>query len=169
MSVIALQAINMDILLTRNYKYTVDDSLENVRINFARVTNTPGYTFSNNITGTLKEDDTFKLTHKWAFGYIRGFGGNSLIYLTGKIESQNDRTIINTLIRPNIGLTFFLYVLTILFICEVLGIKTMLDESRFTVSLLLLLFMIILTGVIYLMTNGLNNRFERILQLQRDE
>ena len=159
----------MDILLTRNYTYTVNDSLENVRINFARVTNTPGYTFSNNITGTLNNDNTFKLTHKWAFGYIRGFGGNSFVYLTGKIESHNNRTIINTNIRPNIGLTFFLYVLTILFLCELLGITTMIEGSRSTVSLLLLLFMIILTGIIYLMTNGLNNRFERILQLQRDE
>ncbi len=85
----------MDILLTQKYKYTINNSIEDVRNDFSKITNARGYNFANNITGTLNVDNTFSLTHKWTFGYIRGIG-NSFVYLKGTITSEGTRTIINT-------------------------------------------------------------------------
>ncbi|RTL58736.1 MAG: hypothetical protein EKK37_10440 [Sphingobacteriales bacterium] len=159
----------MDILLTRKYKYTISDSIDSVRNDFGKITKGRWFDFSNNITGTLNDDNTFKLTHKWTLGYIRGFGGNSFAYLKGNITTEDNKTIINVTLRPNITLTFFFYFISILFLCELFGIKTMLQGPRLQLIFTLLLFVFIIGGLMLMMTNGLRNRFERILQLTRQE
>ncbi len=159
----------MDILLTQKYKYTLNYSLENVRNDFSKITNSRGYDFANNITGALNADNSFTLTHKWTFGYIRGFGGNSFVYLKGTITSEGSKTIINTALRPNMGLTIFLYLSGGLFLCELFGIQTMLEGPRIPIILTLLLFELIIGGLVLMMTKGLRNRFERMLQLPRDD
>lgn len=155
----------MDILLTQKYKYTLNNLLEGVRNDFSKITNVRGYDFANNITGTLNADNSFRLTHKWTFGYIRGIGGNSFVYLKGTIKAEGANTIINTTLRPNIGLTFFLYLIVVLFLCELFGVKTILEGPRIPIILTLLLFELLIGGLILMMTNGLRNRFERMLQL----
>jgi hypothetical protein len=155
----------MDILLTQKYKYTLNNSLEDVRNDFSKITNASGHNFLNNITGTLNADNSFRLTHKWTFGYIRGLGGSSFVYLKGTITSEGAKTIINMTLRPNIGLTILLYFIGVLFLCEIFGVKTMLEGPRIPIILTLLLFELIIGGLILMMTNGLRNRFERILQL----
>lgn len=158
----------MDILLTQKYRYTLNNSLESVRNDFSKITNARGYDFANNITGTLNADNSFRLTHKWTFGYIRAPGGNSFVYLKGTITSEGAKTIINTTLRPNIGLTFFFYLMGALFLSELFGIKTILEGPRIPIILTLLLFELIIGGLIIMMTNGLRKRFERILQLAHD-
>ncbi len=158
----------MDILLTQKYKYTLNNSLEDVRSDFSKITNARGYDFANNITGKLHSDNSFILTHKWAFGYIRGLGGNSFVYLKGTITTDGAKTIIKTTLRPNIGLTFFLYLIGVFFLCELFDVKTMLQGPRIPMLLTLLLFELIIGGLIFMMTNGLRNRFERILKLAHD-
>lgn len=158
----------MDILFNRNYKYVVNGSVDNIRSDMTRITDKRWYDFSENITGNLNDDNSFKFTHKWTFGYIRWIE-NSFAYLTGTIRQEGDKTIIDTTLRPNSGIVLFFYILLVLFLCELFGIQTMLKGPKIYLLLFLPFFDLILVGLMLYMTNGLRNRFERIMQLKRDE
>src|SRR5215204_2335037 len=97
----------MDIFLIRKYKYHVNDSVENIRASLLEITNRKWHDFSNNISGFLRDDNTFKFTHKWEIGFSGGSG--STVYLNGKIREENENVFIDITIRPNIGLLFFIY------------------------------------------------------------
>jgi hypothetical protein len=155
----------MDIFLTQDHTYIVTKPVETVRFDISKIIDKKWHDFSNNITGVLNTDDSFKLTHKWALGYISG--GGSFIYLNGIIRQENTQTIIDITVRPNIVLVLFSYFISVLLVCEVIGIKTMLEGPRIALILTLLLFCSILFGLIYYLGKGLRNRFERHLGLTR--
>ncbi|MFC4232284.1 hypothetical protein ACFOW1_10305 [Parasediminibacterium paludis] len=156
----------MDFLFSRTYKYTVNQPIDNVLQDFSKVTNKKWTDFSDNITGTLNNDNTFKFTHKWTFGYIRGIFGNDFATIKGSISSNGQDTVIETTLRPNFGLVFFIYLIAILFLCELFGIKTMLNGPKTYILLFLPFFELILYGLILFMTNGLRNTFEKVFHLQ---
>ncbi|EAZ79937.1 hypothetical protein [Algoriphagus machipongonensis] len=158
----------MNLLFSRNYRYIVRSSVDNVRIDITGITDKPWHDFSENITGSLNDDNSFKFTHKWTFAYITWFE-NSFAYLTGTIRQEGEKTIINTNLRPNSGIVLSFYVLLVLFLCVLFGIQTMLKGPKIYILLFLLFFALILVGLMLYMTNGLRNRFERIMQLKRDE
>jgi hypothetical protein len=62
----------MDILFSQKHEYSVDRSIDDIIEDFAKLTKRKWYDFSENITGRLNPDNIFRLTHKWAFGYVRG-------------------------------------------------------------------------------------------------
>jgi len=158
----------MDIFFTHRYKYIVNDTVDNVRANIESITDRRWYDFSDNITGRLNADGSFKLTHKWSFAVIRWLE-NSPAYLSGTLTGDGNKTVINTTLRPNSGLVFFFYLLVILFLCEVIGINTLIQGPKSFKLLFLPFFNLILFGLMKMFTTGLRNRFERLLQLQRDE
>jgi len=158
----------MDIFFTHRYKYIVNDTVDNVRANIESITDRRWYDFSDNITGRLNADGSFKLTHKWSFAVIRWLE-NSPAYLSGTLTGDGNKTVINTTLRPNSGLVFFFYLLAILFLCEVIGINTLIQGPKSFKLLFLPFFNLILFGLMKMFTTGLRNRFERLLQLQRDE
>jgi len=154
----------MNFLFRRFYKYYSKGTMDSIREDFSKITDTPWYDFRNNITGSLDIDNSFRITHKWTMGYIKG--GGSFVYMTGEIKTENNQTIIETTVKPNIVIVFFLYFMVGLFLCELFGIKTMLEGPRFLMILTLALFSLILLGLINVMGNGLRNRFERLLKLE---
>ena len=158
----------MDIFFTHRHKYTVNDTIDSVRANIETITDRRWYDFSDNITGRLNADGSFKLTHKWSFAVIRWLE-NSPAYLSGTLTGDGNKTVINTTLRPNSGLVFFFYLLAILFLCEVIGINTLIQGPKSFKLLFLPFFNLILFGLMKMFTTGLRNRFERLLQLQRDE
>lgn len=158
----------MDFLFNRNYKYVINSSVDTVRSNLTHITDKRWYDFSENITGRLNNDNSFKLTHQWTFGYIRWIE-NSFAYLTGTIRQEGDKTVIDTTLRPNSGLVLFFYILVVLFLCELFGIQTMLRGPKIYILLFIPFFNLVLVGLMLFLTNGLRNRFETIMQLKRDE
>ena len=127
----------MDFLFSRTYKYTVNKPVDKVLQEFSEVENRKWTDFSKNITGTLNEDNRFKFTHKWTLGYIRGIFGSDFATLKGTINDNGQRTVIETTLRPNFCLVFFVYFLTGLFLCELIGIKTMLNGPKIYLLLFL--------------------------------
>lgn len=158
----------MDIFFNRSYKYVVNSSVDNVRSDMTRITDKRWYDFSENITGKLNDDNSFKFTHKWTFGYSR-WTENSFAYLTGTIREEGDKTVIDTTLRPNSGIVLFFYILLVLFLCDLFGIQTMLKGPKIYLLLILSFFDLLLAGLMLYVTNGHRNRFERIMQLKRDE
>lgn len=158
----------MDILFSRTYKYTIEKPIINVQQEFSQVTNKKWSDFSSNITGKLNEDNTFKFTHKWTFGYIRGPFGHNFATIKGIISESGQNTVVEATVKPNLGLVFFLYFITGLFLCEILGIKTILNGPKTYILLFLPFFGLLLFGLIHFMTNGLRNTFEKCFHLKAD-
>ena len=158
----------MDIFFTHKHKYTVNDTVDNVQANIESITDRRWYDFSNNITGRLNKDGSFKLTHKWSFA-VMGWIENSPAYLSGTLTVDNNKTIIDTTLRPNSAFVMFFYILTVLFVCELLEIDTFIQGPKTFKLLFFPFFNLILFGLMKMFTTGLRNRFERLLQLQRDE
>ncbi len=158
----------MDIFFSRRYRYSIVDSLENFRAEFDSITERKWHDFSPNITGRFIDANTFKLTHKWSLSYIRWIETRPA-YLSGTISSKNNTTIIKCTLRPNSGFVIAFYIIAILFFCELIGIRTFVESSKYIKLLLFPFFNLILYGFMLFFTNGLRNRFERILNLRREQ
>jgi CBS domain containing-hemolysin-like protein len=158
----------MDIFFTIRHRYLVNDTVDNVLAKIESIIDRRWYDFSENITGRLNSDGSFKLTHKWSFAVIRWIE-NSPAYLSGTITADGNKAIIDTTIRPNSGLVMFFYLLTILFVCELVGINTFIQGPKTYKLLFFPFFNLILFVLMKMFTTGLRNRFERLLQLQREE
>jgi hypothetical protein len=119
----------MNIFFTIRHRYLVNDTVDNVRANIESIIDRRWYDFSENITGRLNSDGSFKLTHKWSFAVIRWIE-NSPAYLSGTIIADGNKAIIDSTLRPNSGFVIFFYLLTILFVCEVVGINTFIQGPK---------------------------------------
>jgi hypothetical protein len=157
----------MNILFSQKHKYSVDRSIDEIIEDFAILTKRKWYDFSENITGRLNPDNTFRLTHKWAFGYVSGMPDGSLVYLTGRLKRDGNNTTIETTVRPNFVIVLFLYLIAILFFLELFGVATIIEGPRIFAIFFLPLFWFILLGIILFTTSQLRNRFERLLNLHR--
>ena len=158
----------MDFLFSRTYKYTVNLPIEKVLQDFSKVSNRKWTDYSANITGTLYDDNSFKFTHKWKLGNIIGIFGNDFASLKGTIKENSPYTIIQTTLRPNLALVFIAYFITGLFLCELFGIKTMIMGPKIDILLSLPFFVFLIVGLIFFMTNGLRNTFEKVFHLVVD-
>jgi hypothetical protein len=158
----------MNFLFAKKYTYSVNRSTDDVIEDFVKLTNRKWYDFSENITGYLNPDNTFKLTHKWAFGYVSGFFDNTLVSLTGKLQKNNNETIIEATLKPNFVLVLFLYLIALLFFLEMTGTTKIIEGPKIFTLLFLPFLWLILFGIISFMTNSLRKRFERLLELHRE-
>jgi hypothetical protein len=158
----------MDIFFTHRRKYKVNDNVDNVRANLQGIADRKWNDFSNNITGRLNADDSFKLTHKWSFAVFRWIE-NSPAYLSGTLTTEGNKTIIQTSLRPNSIFVMFFYLFTVLFLCEAVGIDTFFQGPKSLNLLFFAFFNLVLFGLIKMYTSRLRNRFERLLQLQHDQ
>lgn len=158
----------MDIFFTRKHKYTIDESLENVRHEIQSITNRRWYDISNNIIGTFKNDHEFTLSNRWSFAIIRWIESEPA-YLTGKLTSEGNKTNINTKLRPNSGFVLTFYGVATLFFYELLFGETFINGPK-EIKLVIFPFLnLILFGLIQMYTLSLRYRFERLLHLRRDE
>jgi hypothetical protein len=155
----------MDIFLNRRHTYIVNLPFEDVRENIQSITTRKWSDFSENITGRLTHNANYVFTHKWSVAYIRGIEGMPA-YLKVKLIKENESTKIETLLRPNSTFVIFFYLIAILFLLELIGINSFIEGSRFAMLLFLPAFDLILLGLMQLFTNGLRNRFEKIMHLQ---
>ena len=154
----------MDLFFTRRYKYIVNDTTDNVRRDFESITTRRWHDFSENITGRLKNDGSFTLTHKWSFAVIKWIE-NSPAYLSGTLEAEGDKTKINVVLRPNSAFVLFFYLLAFLFIIELIGFNTFIEGPKLFKLLFFPFFNLILYGLMQMFATGLKNRFERMMKV----
>lgn len=158
----------MDILFTRRNKYTINESPENIRTEIQSITKRRWYDFSDNIHGTIKNENEFTFTSKWSFTFINWIE-RSPAYLTGTLISEGNKTIIKTTLRPNSGFVLIFYFVAVLFFYELLIGETFINGPK-EIKLLIFSFLnLILFGLIQMYTLSLRYRFERLLHLRRDK
>jgi hypothetical protein len=154
----------LNILFSSKHEYLLNDSLQTVRVNIENMTNKKWSDFSENITGTLNADNTFKLTNKWSFAIIKWFESDPA-YLSGTISNIGDKTKLTISTRPNSVLIISFYGITILFLYALFGVKTFINCSRTFQLLFFPFFNLILFGLMQMFTVGLRKRFERIMKI----
>lgn len=157
----------MNFLFAWKYRYLVDRPIDDVKNDFAIITNRKWYDFSENITGRLNADNTFRVNSKWGFAYVRSSLNQSIVSINGRLKKQGDNTIIETTMRTNLVVVFFLYLIAILFFLELFGIKTTLEGPRIYLILFLPVMWLILFVIVYFSAITLQNRFERILEIKQ--
>lgn len=154
----------MNIFFTRKYKYTKYDSIDNVREEIKSITKRKWHDSLDNITGKLKEDNSFQFTHKWSFSYIRWIE-NSPAYINGQIKSENNKTTIQIKLRPNSSLVLTFYILVILFLYNLFQPDAFADEDAILKLIFIAFFSLLLYAIMLVFTSGLRKNFEQALHL----
>lgn len=157
----------MDILFAHHEVYRVNEPIEVVRDKVCSIADRKWSDFTENITGRLRDDDSFKFTHKWSFVVING--GGQPAYLSGKLMQDNGGTTIKITTRPNVVFVLLIYLITAIFLCELFGIDTFIEAPKPLTLLFFPFFNLILFGIMQILINGLKNRFKRLLNLKNKE
>lgn len=158
----------MNIFFTHKYKYIKYDSLEIVLDELKYLTSREWYDSANNITGKLNEDNSFQLTHKWSFSFIRWIE-TSPAYINGTIKTDNNRTVIQISIRPNSMFVLSFYGLTVYFIYSFLQPKIFSDEVAIFKLIFIPILELILYAIMMSYTSGLRKNFERAMHLWKTD
>ncbi len=153
----------MDIFFNQKQQIVVNNSIENVRDNIQGITSQKWYKLSpHNITGRRKSNGDYSFTHQFslvAFQWIEG----SPAYLNVRLEKEDNRTKIQTRIRPNSVFVIFFYLQGLLFLLEIFGVRTIDSGSKALNLFLYLSFALIIFGLIKLFTTSLKNKFLKII------
>lgn len=156
----------MNIFFTRKYKYNKYDSLDIVRDEFKDLTNRKWYDGADNITGKFNEDDSFQLTHKWSFSFIRWIE-TCPAYINGELKTDNNRTIVQIRIRPNSMFVLSFYCLIVYFIYNLFQPNILSDEVAIFKIIFILFFNLFLFAIMMSYTSGLRKKFEKAMHLWR--
>lgn len=159
----------MDIFFSRRYTYTVNRPANKVCEDFSKVANKKWSDAAENIRGTLNSDNSFKFTGKWSMGSMMGIFGSDLATVKGSIKENGQKTVVEITLHPNAGLVFFVYLMLVLFLFEVLDIPTIFSGPKTFFLLFFPFFGLVIYGLIFSIANGLRNRFEKVFRLQRDQ
>lgn len=155
----------MNIFFSHKRTYVTHEPLEDFNVKLKSIVDRRWYDFSENITGNVHADGNFTLTHKWSFTYIIWFE-TSPAYLSGTISPDIRGTIITSTVRPNSMFVILFYLLSALFLFELLGSNTFVKGPKLFKLIFIPFFNLILFGIIKFYTTGLRNRFEKILNLR---
>lgn len=160
----------MDIFFSRKKRYVTNSSYDSVRADIESIVDRRWYDFSENITGKLNSDGSFEFSPKWTFGAVRVFGiPQSMAYLTGTLTEDNGRTVIETTSRPNYTIVAAFYCMVFLLVARLLGIEIFIMVTLTEMLLVFPILCVVLAGVMVFGALRLRLRFERLLQLRRDD
>lgn len=110
----------------------------------------------------MTDSGNYTFTYKWSIG----FGSIGMpAYLKVKLIKENNKTKIETRLRPGFEFVIAFYLIIALFLFELNG-GSLLEGPKIFIFTFLLVFDLILFGLIILFTNGLKNKFEKIMRLQ---
>lgn len=158
----------MDVFFTVRNKYIVHDKLDNVSSQLADILDRRWYDFSENISGTLNSDWSFRLSPKWTLGYLKVFGmSQDMTYLIGKLKEEGDKTIIETSARPNYVLVAVFYFPLLLLLLKVFGFQIFIEGTLSQLLLGIPVVCFVFAMIMVFSVLRLRSRFERLMQLER--
>jgi len=158
----------MDFFFTTSQRYTVYDSIANVRNDIKSVIERRPFDFSTNLTGRFLNETDFTVSPKWSFSFIRWLE-TDLTYLRGKLTYEAPKTLIVITVRPNSVFVIGFYFSMILAILEPLGISTFSKENTLVKFWFFPLFATIILAQIIFSTSRIKRRFEKLLSLNPEK
>ena len=153
----------MDIFFNRRHTYRVNLPFEDVRENIQSIITKKWYDFSENISGRMIRDGEYIFYRKWTLILIYG-SWDMPAYLKIKLIEENNRTRIETVLRPSLILVIAFYFIIALFFFALTGHSFI--EGPSCNTCFLPVFDLVLFGIMMVVTLGLKNKFERIMHLQ---
>jgi hypothetical protein len=156
----------MDIFFRKKYKYKLNEPIEEVKAELNAILNSRWHDFSHNMTGQIREDNSFIIEPKFSLA-IEVFGNyQSFSFLEGNLQTENGRTIIRLTARPTFAVLFLLYFLLIAGIVQLITIiKKQFSFESILITILILVFYLGIYGVITFSRNKIRRRFERSMQM----
>src|SRR5215203_1254457 len=119
-------------------------------------------------TDFLPDSNSFRLSPKWTFGYLKVFGlSQNMTYLTGTLKDEGGRTIVETSTRPNYVLVAAFYLPLLLLLIKTFGFHIFIEGSLAQLLLAIPLVCFVLAMILVFSVLRLRNRFERLVQLER--
>jgi hypothetical protein len=156
----------MDVFFTIKNKYVAHDSLDNVSSELASILDRRWYDFSENISGQVNEDGTFKLSPKWTLGSLKVFGMlQDMTYLIGTLKEDSDKTVIEITTRPNYALIVAFYFPLLLLLMKMFGFNIFIEGTLTQLLLVIPTVCFALALIMVFSVIRLRNRFERLMQL----
>lgn len=155
----------MNFLFTRKYSYTYYDNIDAAIGRLNNITKKKFNTFSYNITGKRIADNNFRFTHRSILGTINSVFGNYFAILKTTVKEENNKTIIDTVLCPNLSMVIIIYFMAALFLAEVAGVNTLIIGPTIYILPFLAFFILVLIGIIFFMTNSLRRSFEWTMNL----
>ena len=146
------------------HQYTVNDSVENVKVNIESAIQRKWHDFAGNMQGRFINDDTFIVTPKWSLVVIK-WVESDLTYLKGTISYEGNKTLINTTIRPNSGLVISFYAIVGWAFFELFGITDVMKNGSRSDFLIFPLLTILLSTTMVFSVKRMKGRFERLVDL----
>lgn len=157
----------MDVFFTIKNRYVVHESLDNVSSTLANIIGRRWYGFSENISGQVNEDGTFKLSPKWTLGSLKVFGMlQDMTYLIGTLKENSNKTVIQTATRPNYALIVAFYFPLLLLLIKMLGFNIFIEGTLKQLLLVIPTVCFVLALIMVFSVIRLRNRFERLMQLK---
>jgi hypothetical protein len=158
----------MNAFFTIRNTYLVDDSIDNVSSMIAGLLDRRWYDFSENISGKLQDDGSFKLSPKWTLGFLSVFGmSQDMTYLIGQIKQEGNETIIATSTRPNYALVAAFYLPLVMLFIKAFGLDIFIQGTWPQLLLVIPMPCFVLAMIMVFSVFRLRNRFERLMQLER--
>jgi len=111
----------------------------------------------------MTDDGNYIFSYKWGLGFGTTIGRMSA-YLKVKLIKENNRTKIETLLRPNVSLVISFYLIIAILFLELTG-NSFLEGPKVAIFIFLPAFDLLFLGMIMLGTTGLKNKFEKIMNL----
>lgn len=157
----------MDPFFTVKNRYIVNDKLDEVRSELTHLLDRRWYDFSENISGRVNEDWSFRLYPKWTLGYLNVFGmSQNMTYLIGTLKEDGNKTVIETTTRPNYALIVAFYFPILLLILKVFGFNIFIEGTLTQLLLVIPAVCFVLAAIMVFSVLSLRNRFERLMQLE---
>jgi hypothetical protein len=158
----------MDAFFSIKNRYIVNDTFDSVHEQIKSILER--YDFSENISGKLNDDGTFKLSPRWSLGYLTVFGIlQKFTYLNGTVTEEKGKTIIETTARPNYAIVTAFYLMVFVLVAKLIGINTFIRGTLGEMLLAFPILCIVLAGLMVFGAVRIRNRFERLMQLSRLE
>jgi hypothetical protein len=156
----------MDIFFRKKYKYKLNEPIEEVKAELNSILNTRWHDFSNNMTGQLREDNSFIIEPKFSLAIEILGKYQSFSFLEGNLQTENGRTIIRLTARPTFAVLFLLYFLLIAGIVQLITIlKKQFSFDSISIAVLILIFYLGIYGAMTFSRNKIRRRFERSMQI----
>ncbi|MBC7830346.1 MAG: hypothetical protein H7122_21590 [Chitinophagaceae bacterium] len=103
-------------------------------------------------------------------GYLTVFGIlQKFTYLNGKVTEEKGKTIIETTARPNYAIVTAFYLMAFVLVAKLVGINTFIQGTLGEMLLAFPILCIVLAGLMVFGAVRIRNRFERLMQLSREE
>jgi hypothetical protein len=156
----------MNFLLQKKYKYKIGEPIQEVKAELQNLLSKRRTDFSVNLMGVIREDNTFTIKPKFSFAIDVLGVAQILSLIDGKLETENERTVIKVIVRPNYILLCLLYFLLLLFIFAIINLKNSSEDDLYAKPIVFfILLMFILCSILFSMKR-MKRRFERALGIR---